>query len=82
MSEERRQFSLRRLFLWVTVAACLMGDVAFLRAMVQKARYAAGQSAYGGQRMTREQAREIRPNDQLIDWLPDSEFLREPREAR
>ena len=75
MTLSHKQFSLRELFLWVTLAGALLGAVLWA---LNRAKYAAVQSSYGGQRMTREQAREIRPNDDWIDLLPDSEFLPAP----
>lgn len=47
---------------------------------IQKVRYEMVRTAYGGQRMTRTAAQAIR-NDRRVDWLPDSEFLPEPRRA-
>jgi hypothetical protein len=70
-------FTLKRLFLVVTVAGLFCGGcVGFLRAL-REAQLAAERSAYGGQRLTRSEAEAISKRP-LIN-LPDSEFRTVPK---
>jgi hypothetical protein len=71
-SEGRHQFSLRRLFLWVAVAAILCAAVAGLREALRRAQYAAAKSAYGNRRFTRAEAEAIAGH--ILDNLRDNEF--------
>lgn len=69
----RRPFSLRQLFLVVAASASIMGVVFVgFRVILRAAIYAAVQSAVGGRRLTREEARQITDR---ADLLPDEEFL-------
>jgi hypothetical protein len=66
------RFSLKRLFLWVTLVGLLCGGcVAFANAF-REAYLGAERSAYGGRRFTRAEAEAI-SNRPLVN-LPDSEF--------
>jgi hypothetical protein len=69
MEEGKYQFSLRRLFLWVTVVAAILGGYAGFFALLRRAQHAAEQSAYGKKRFTRVEAEAIagRPLDNLSD---------------
>lgn len=69
---EGRKFSLRRLFLWVALAAVLCGAYVALGSAMRQADLAAQRTAYGGHRFTRQEAESIAGRPLR---LPDSEFL-------
>jgi len=77
MSEGDAQFSLRRLFLLVGIAAVTFGSVVWLGQAIDSARFAAAQSAYGKRRFTRAKAEAIA--ERTLDNLPDEEFREIPK---
>jgi hypothetical protein len=73
MSEGRPQFSLKRLFVSMTVVAVLCGGCLGFAKMHRDALISAERAVYGGRRFTRAEA-EAKAGSELLT-LPDSEFL-------
>ena len=69
MSKRRPQFSLRLLFLWITMAAAVLG---FFTWRIRVQRLELELSNYGNRRFTRAEAEAIA--GRTLDSLPDEEF--------